>query len=147
MSTFRGSLVRPVDAYYLSARVPDGGAARGLAALLAEGERAARFGFTQPELDRARAKLMRQWEQIYAERGKETSADFAGFGYVGHAASLGRGALHRHRVRAATATCCPASAWPRSTRWAAARWPPPTAPSWWSPPTPPRSPTRAGSPR
>ena len=90
VSTFRGSLVRPVDAYYLSARVPDGGAARGLAALLAEGERAARFGFTQPELDRARAQLLRQWEQIYAERGKETSADYAGR-YAGH--FLYRGSL------------------------------------------------------
>jgi zinc protease len=90
VSTFRGSLVRPLDAYYLSARVPDGGAARGLAALLAEGERAARFGFTQPELDRARAELMRQWEQIYAERSKETSADFAGR-YAGH--YLYRGAV------------------------------------------------------
>jgi zinc protease len=90
VSTFRGSLVRPLDAYYLSARVPDGGAARGLAALLAEGERAARFGFTQPELDRARAELLRQWEQIYAERSKETSADFAGR-YAGH--YLYRGAL------------------------------------------------------
>ncbi|HYH82535.1 MAG TPA: insulinase family protein [Longimicrobium sp.] len=83
VSTFRGSLVRQVDAYYLSARVPGGGAARGLAAMLAEAERAARFGFTQPELDRARAELMRQWEQIYAERDKETSADYAGR-YAGH---------------------------------------------------------------
>jgi len=83
VSTYRGSLVRPIDAYFLSARVPDGGAARGLAAVLAEGERAARFGFTQPELDRARAETLRQWEQIYAERSKETSADFAGR-YVGH---------------------------------------------------------------
>lgn len=83
VSTFRGSLVRPVDAYFLSAQVPDGGTARGLAAVLAEGERAARFGFTQPELDRARAEILRQWEQIYAERTKETSADFAGR-YVGH---------------------------------------------------------------
>ncbi|HEU4562107.1 MAG TPA: insulinase family protein [Longimicrobium sp.] len=83
VSTYRGSLVRPVDAYYLSARVPSGGAARGLSALLAEGERAARFGFTQPELDRTRADLLRQWEQIYAERTKETSADFAGR-YTGH---------------------------------------------------------------
>lgn len=90
VSTYRGSLVRSTDAYFLSARVPDGGAARGLAAVLGEGERAARFGFTQPELDRARAELMRQWEQIYAERSKETSADFAGR-YVSH--YLYRGAL------------------------------------------------------
>jgi zinc protease len=83
VSTYRGSLLRRLDAYFLSAQVPDGGEARGLAALLAEAGRAARFGFTAPELERTRAELDRQWEQIYAERSKETSGDFAGR-YVGH---------------------------------------------------------------
>ncbi|HEX6749056.1 MAG TPA: insulinase family protein [Longimicrobium sp.] len=83
VSSYRGSLLRRLDAYFLSAQVPDAGAERGLAALLAESGRAARFGFTAPELARARAELLRQWEQIYAERTKETSGDFAGR-YVGH---------------------------------------------------------------
>jgi zinc protease len=83
VSTFRGTMLRGLDAYYLSAQVPDNGTRTGLAALLTESRRAERFGFTAPELDRARAALLRQWEQIYAERTKETSQDFAGR-YVGH---------------------------------------------------------------
>ncbi|HSU15866.1 insulinase family protein [Longimicrobium sp.] len=83
VSTYRGSLLRRLDAYFLSAQVPDAGEARGLAALLTESGRAARFGFTAPELERTRAELLRQWEQIYAERTRETSGDFAGR-YVGH---------------------------------------------------------------
>jgi zinc protease len=83
VSTYRGSLLRRLDAYFLSAQVPDDGAERGLAALLTEANRASRFGFTPPELQRTRAELLRQWEQIYAERTKETSADFAGR-YVGN---------------------------------------------------------------
>ncbi|HEX8903360.1 MAG TPA: pitrilysin family protein, partial [Longimicrobiaceae bacterium] len=82
VNSYRGSLLRRLDAYFLSAQVPDAGEERGLAALLAEAGRAARFGFTAPELERTRAELLRQWEQIYAERTKETSADFAGR-YVG----------------------------------------------------------------
>ena len=83
VSTFRGSLVRGLDAYYLSASVPDGRAAAGVAALLTEARRAEAFGFTAPELARSKAELLRQWQQIYAERTKETSADYAGR-YVGH---------------------------------------------------------------
>ena len=83
VSTYRGGLVRPVDAFYLSAQVPEGGAARGLAAVLTEGERAARHGFTAPELEREKADLLRAYEQMYAEREKETSAGYAGQ-YAGH---------------------------------------------------------------
>ncbi|HEU0051970.1 MAG TPA: insulinase family protein, partial [Longimicrobium sp.] len=83
VSSYRGSLLRPVDAYFLSAEVPDGRAERGLAALLTEAERAARHGFTAAELERQKTQLMRMWEQIYAERTKSTSAQYAGQ-YVGH---------------------------------------------------------------
>ena len=83
VSSFRGSLVRGTDAFYLSASVPDGGAERGVAALLTEARRAAGSGFTAPELARSKAELLRQWQQIYAERTKETSADYAGR-YAGH---------------------------------------------------------------
>lgn len=83
VSSFRGSLVRPVDAFYLTAEVADGGHARGLASLLTEAERAARHGFTAPELQRQKAELLRRWEQIYAERAKATSQEFAG-AYAGH---------------------------------------------------------------
>ena len=83
VSSFRGSLLRPVDAYYLSAEVPDARAAEGLATLVTEARRAAEHGFTAPELERARAELMRMWEQMHAERTKATSSQFAGQ-YVGH---------------------------------------------------------------
>ena len=83
VSSFSGSLVRPVDAYMLSAEVSDGGAARGLATLLAESQRVARHGFTRGELEREKAELMRAWEQIHAERSRSTSSQFAGQ-YVGH---------------------------------------------------------------
>ena len=83
VATFRGSMVRTLDAYYLSAQVPDGGVERGTAALLTEARRAERFGFTAPELARAKSELLRQWEQMFAERSKEQSGDFAGR-YVSH---------------------------------------------------------------
>jgi zinc protease len=44
---------------------------------LAEAERAARHGFTPAELERERARVLRAWEQMYAEREKATSAQFA----------------------------------------------------------------------
>ncbi|HEX2205313.1 MAG TPA: insulinase family protein, partial [Longimicrobium sp.] len=88
VSSYRGSLLRPVDAYFLAAQVPEGGAERGLGALLTEAERAARHGFTAPELERERADLLRAWEQIYAERGKTPSGQYAGQ-YTGHFLSGG----------------------------------------------------------
>jgi zinc protease len=83
VSSVSGPLVRALDAYFLTARVPDGGAKRGLAALMTEAERAARHGFTPGELAREKAELLRSWEQIHRERGKTTSAQYAGQ-YAGH---------------------------------------------------------------
>jgi zinc protease len=77
VSSFSGSLVRPVEASMLSAAANENGVERALAALLAEAERVARYGFTEDELTRARADLARSWEQIYAERDKATSGQFA----------------------------------------------------------------------
>jgi zinc protease len=83
VSSVSGSLVRPLDAYFLTARAPEGGTERALAALLGEAERAARFGFTPGELAREKAELLRSWEQIHLEREKTTSGQYAGQ-YVGH---------------------------------------------------------------
>jgi zinc protease len=83
VSSVSGSLVRPLDAYFLTARAPEGGTERALAGLLAEAERAARFGFTPGELAREKAELLRSWEQIHLEREKTTSGQYAGQ-YVGH---------------------------------------------------------------
>jgi zinc protease len=78
VGSYHGGSLRPVETLVLNAAVAEGGAERGLGALVAELERAARHGFTQAELDREKAELLRMWEQIYAERGKTTSAGFAG---------------------------------------------------------------------
>jgi zinc protease len=83
VSSYRGSLVRTLDGYFLSAQAPQGQADRALSAMLLEARRAAAHGFTAPELERERADLLRAWEQIYAERTKSTSGQFAGQ-YVGH---------------------------------------------------------------
>jgi zinc protease len=44
--------------------------ARGLTAMLTELERVKRFGFTQGELDRAKAEILTHWEKYYNERDK-----------------------------------------------------------------------------
>jgi zinc protease len=79
VGSYQGGSLRPVETFVLNAAVAeDGGAERGLGALIAELERAARHGFTAAELEREKAELLRMWEQIYAERAKTTSAAFAG---------------------------------------------------------------------
>jgi zinc protease len=83
VSSFQGRLVRPTDALILTASVPDGGAARGLEAVLVEMHRAAQHGFTQSELDRERAELIRILEQRHAERARTTSSEYASQ-YVSH---------------------------------------------------------------
>lgn len=72
-----GSFVRAADAYVLAAIVADTGVVRGLEALLTEATRVARHGFTETELERARANLLRSYELAYAERQKTNSATYA----------------------------------------------------------------------
>ncbi|HXI02875.1 MAG TPA: insulinase family protein, partial [Candidatus Saccharimonadales bacterium] len=71
------SLVRSREVSFLAAGVEEGGIDRGLEALLTEAERVARHGFTPTELDRARADLLRAYEQAYRERSKEDSSSLA----------------------------------------------------------------------
>ena len=78
VGSYQGASLRPLETLVLNASVAEGGAERGLAALTAEVERAARHGFTAGELAREKAELRRLWEQIYAERGKTSSGQFAG---------------------------------------------------------------------
>lgn len=79
----RSPLVRSSDAFTLGAGVPDTGVRRGLDAVLVEIERAARHGFTAPELDRAKRELLRDYERAHAERDRTESAVFAS-AYVSH---------------------------------------------------------------
>lgn len=78
VGSYQGGSLRPLETFVLNAAVAEGGAERGLAALVAELERAARHGFTAAELEREKAELLRMWEQIYAERAKTTSGAYAG---------------------------------------------------------------------
>ncbi|MDE3215969.1 MAG: insulinase family protein, partial [Gemmatimonadota bacterium] len=73
----RGSFyARTVDAFSLSADVKNGGIERGTAALIEEARRADRFGFLADELARAKANLVRGYQQAYAEREKTNSGAF-----------------------------------------------------------------------
>ncbi|MDB4949885.1 MAG: peptidase domain protein [Gemmatimonadetes bacterium] len=83
VSSFSGSLVRPVNAAMLTAEASENGVERALASLLTEAQRVARHGFTEGELAREKANQLRSWEQIFAERDKATSGQFAG-GYASH---------------------------------------------------------------
>jgi zinc protease len=72
-----GSLNEEVDTFSLSARVPDGGIPKGLAAIALEARRARELGFTAPELDRAKRALLASYERAYNERDKSESGSFA----------------------------------------------------------------------
>lgn len=82
--TARGSFVRTASAYQLLALVPEDGHARGFETLLTEAERAARHGFTEGELARAKADLQSAFERQYAERENRESSSYASE-YVRHA--------------------------------------------------------------
>ena len=73
----RGIFVRTKEAATMMALVKEDGIARGLAALVTESARAARFGFTPGELERERRDVLRGYESAFAERDKEESADLA----------------------------------------------------------------------
>ena len=61
----------------LGAGVEDGGILAGLEAILIEGERVHRLGFTSTELERAKKSVLRSMEKLYLERDKQESRGFA----------------------------------------------------------------------
>jgi zinc protease len=71
------SLSPTVSTFGLSARVKDGGIAAGLTALEVEARRVREYGFTAPELDRAKRWLTAFYERAYNERNKNESGSFA----------------------------------------------------------------------
>jgi zinc protease len=83
VSSFQGRMVRPTDAFVLTAAVPDASVAAGLEAMLIEMRRAAEHGFAETELEREKTELLRILEQRYAERAKTTSGEMAA-NYVSH---------------------------------------------------------------
>src|ERR1035437_5808978 len=71
-----GALVRTKDAYQLFAGVMESCFEKAAEAVLAEAERISRFGFTQTELDRQRADVLRSMEQQHAKRDKTNSSRY-----------------------------------------------------------------------
>jgi zinc protease len=76
-ATDRGLFVRTKEAAMLAALVREDGIERGLDALVTESARAARFGFSAAELERAKRDTLRLYDNAFAERDKEESADLA----------------------------------------------------------------------
>jgi zinc protease len=68
--------VRSKDVYVQIAGVEEGKMERGLGALLTEVERVDRHGFTETELERIKADLLRSYERAYEERDKRDSQSF-----------------------------------------------------------------------
>jgi zinc protease len=75
--TTRGLLVRSAVSTNVAALTPDGGAERGLAALIAEVERVIRYGFTQTELDREKLDSQRYLDEALLEKDNSPSGPLA----------------------------------------------------------------------
>lgn len=72
-SYWTNHFVRTKAAYIGYALVADDGVEKGLRALLVENKRVADFGFTQTELDRQKANMLKYYEKAYLERDKTES--------------------------------------------------------------------------
>lgn len=72
-----GTLTPSVETFGLNARVQDGGISEGLTALEIEARRVRQYGFTAPELERAKRWLRAFYERAYNERDKNESASYA----------------------------------------------------------------------
>ncbi len=70
-------IARSSELVVLGAGVVDGGIPTGLEAVLIEGERVRRYGFTATELDRAKKSVLRSMEKLYQERDKQESRGYA----------------------------------------------------------------------
>lgn len=73
-----GFLVRSKEIAFLNALVKEDGIERGLQALLTEAERVARFGFTETELARQKARVLRNYERSALEKDNTLAASRAG---------------------------------------------------------------------
>jgi zinc protease len=71
------TLGRTIEAFSVSARVRDGGIARGLSAITQEMSRVRQHGFGEAELDRAKRSTLAGYERAYNERDKSQSGPLA----------------------------------------------------------------------
>jgi len=74
----RGNLTPRYKGYAASATLGAGGSAPAIEALLREHQRARQYGFTAPELERARKIVERSFERMVNERDTSNSASYAG---------------------------------------------------------------------
>ncbi|MCG8604909.1 insulinase family protein, partial [bacterium] len=72
-----GRFIRSKEFYMLGAAVKDNGINQGLATLLVEANRVKKYGFTESELAREKAEMLRGIEQAYNERDKTESNRYA----------------------------------------------------------------------
>ena len=79
----KGSFARSREFYTLSAIAVGDRTIDALRAMLLEGERFERHGFTDTEIERAKAELLRAFESSYNERDKEESGSYVNE-YVAH---------------------------------------------------------------
>jgi len=80
---YYGELVKSKDAFQLLAVPKEGNEMAGLKALLLEGEKIKRFGFTNSELERAKTDLLKGIEKAYNERNNQKNNDLTSE-YVRH---------------------------------------------------------------
>ena len=73
-----GFVARTKEIAFLTALVKEDGIERGLQALLTEAERVARFGFTETELARQKANVLRNYERLALEKDNTPAASRAG---------------------------------------------------------------------
>lgn len=72
-----GSQLRNADAYYSYASAADDKIEKALFTLITENERVKRHGFTNTELERAKANLMKEFETNFSEKDKIPSSNHA----------------------------------------------------------------------
>jgi zinc protease len=76
--TFDGYYARGYDAFSITATARKNEEASALEAIYTEAERARRFGFTKGELDRAKAKIISDFENRYKQKDKIDNDTYAG---------------------------------------------------------------------
>lgn len=72
------SFIRGYDVFSIGASFRQGEGQKAFKAIYAEAERVKRHGFTEGELERAKAKMLSEWDNYYRERDKIDNDSYAG---------------------------------------------------------------------
>lgn len=73
---YYGDITRSKDAFQLVVQAKEGQEKKAFSDLLLEVQRIKQYGFTQAELDRAKAEMLASYEKSYNERDKQKSSSF-----------------------------------------------------------------------